>query len=331
MAHSNELAAWLLQNADALDLRATSFTWPSEWGLIAHFDYEVSIDLRGIRYAGRATARGEELAFIKAGAEALERAYCAGHDLKSNGVAAHVNEADAILHARREALERDAFYCHYLTKTAFTPIDSAAFARLTSMYPLIFAKLDEFGVSLRFYDMRTIGEASIVCVAEGLHSSSPWGGVIGLSSKTDFFDAAESALLECLRNTVMTIADPARETLSLSEFKALSQVGPHDRRKLALDLDFWRTVAPLFPSLRADVIEADHPRPPDAEFIVKKLACPFSEIERAPIVVCRATLSASSSHRSHDNSTGNHPDRLSKFLGRPIRASDQQTMPDFLG
>src|SRR5579863_6964807 len=99
MADSKGLTSWLLDNAGPLDLRATELTWMRAWGLNDYHDLQVSIAIAGQSFTGRGTAASEELAFLKAGAEAIERAYCAAHGIYSVGVAAHTDEIAAQVNA----------------------------------------------------------------------------------------------------------------------------------------------------------------------------------------------------------------------------------------
>ena len=53
MAHSEKLSAWLLDNADRINLRVTEMTWVRDWNLKRLCDLQATIDVGGKTFVGR--------------------------------------------------------------------------------------------------------------------------------------------------------------------------------------------------------------------------------------------------------------------------------------
>ena len=133
MVDKKKLSRWLLDNYKTLELRSTQFNWVSEW-LPGFHDFGVSITIGGRIFHGRGMASHSQLAFEKAGAEAIERAFCYENGISSSGVAAHPQIKLAQIKAQDELIERDRFFCHYLTKTPFQKMSMENFSSYSSSY-----------------------------------------------------------------------------------------------------------------------------------------------------------------------------------------------------
>lgn len=321
MADSSKLTDWLTENASLLDLQVTEFSWAREWN-VPLSDLEVSIEIEGRRFRGRGTACGEDLAFVKAGAEAIERAFCAGRGIHSVGVAAHTEERAARSGAIKELLERDAFFLHFFTRTPFSSRESHA--GLRERFSGIFSVASAASISIRFFRARSASHV-ILAVAEGDQASLAFGGGVGLGCEPTEAAAAESALLECGRNIAAILLGDRRAPLSLEEFKSIPEPGSEDRQRLALDLSYWRGVSYLFPESSR---EAAAVVPAEESPILEKLAAPYRALHSCPLVVYRAHFSnpVRSSERS-PTTIG----RLQEFAGYPITEAQLQTLPHFLG
>ena len=250
MAHSNELTSWLLENADLLDLRATELTWARDWGLKSYHDFQISIAVDGKRFIGRGTAASEELAFLKAGAEAIERAYCGGLGIHSVGVAAHVDEKSAQENAINEWIERDTFICHFYTKTPFLPVMDLR-PQVFEGFSGVVAKLDSFGITLRLFRAESARYPVVLAVASGLNASPAWGGIVGLGSNSNERASTQSALLEALRNVAAIVLGDPGQTITNDEFLSLQNPTSTDRQRLARNADYWSIMAHLFPGVAA--------------------------------------------------------------------------------
>jgi hypothetical protein len=337
MADSKKLADWLLENTERLDLRAKHFQWVEGWRLVGYCDLEVSIVVNGRAFIGRGTALGEDLAFVKAGAEAIERAYCAGHNIPSVGVAVHENELLARENARSELIERDGFFCHFYTKIPFFN-SSLHSAELKKNYGFKYAlaKLEDQGVELCVHQARTSGQPVFICTASGKLSKPAFGGIIGLGSNESNWEAIRSALLECMRNVAAVVSSERAESCTESEFQTIRAPNAADRQRLARNVEYWSAFDFLFPrgveaaeSTTNLLRQAHQPAP---KMVLTKLKCPFAELNGAPIFVYRASLDESyGSLISERDKSPTTMARLSEFRGRSISREELENRPHFLG
>lgn len=194
MENKKELAQWLLNHSKELDLQVKKLSWIKEW-YPELSDIEVSIKVNDKVIIGRGIANTPDLAFTKAGAEAIERAVCIENEMNSCGIAVHTDEELARDNAKNELIERDRFFCHYLTQTPFYDLD------LSDHDLNIINKLNELGITLKIYEMSQLNEVkSAIAVSESHHT----GFNIGLGASSNQTEAKEKALLECLINTIAT-------------------------------------------------------------------------------------------------------------------------------
>ncbi|GEM_PF-5176342 len=188
---------WLLQNISTLNLVATAFDWPTKIGLDL-FDLEVQITIDSKVYIGRGSDKNSNRAFVKAGAEAIERYLCCKNKISTSGVALHYDEALAREGALLELLERDAFFCHYLTKTAFVECHSTHF----QFQCMEFLKS---GIELKFYELPTFEDVhTIIAIAKG-NENSNLGVLVGLGCRRTKDEALEAAFTEAARNVVAEV------------------------------------------------------------------------------------------------------------------------------
>lgn len=325
MAHSTRLADWLLSHAERLNLRVTEYSWPREWNLNGLFDVQVTVNLAGNIYLGRGTAHDETLAFTKAGAEALERAYCAHYGIHSTGVAAHDTESLAAANARSELFEREAFFCHFHSRTPFIPMTEN---NLAARYPGAFEQIKKFGISLQFLTALVKDRKVVVCVASGLNAKPAWGGTVGLASSTQLENATERAFFECLRNIAAVIHLGIKLTLSLDLFRSIKAPSTLDRQALALNVDFWRGVQHLFPhqtsSVYQKIVGIGW-----KNFATETLANPYKDIDNGPLIVCRALAVRDSEFVNESDKSPVTRKRLQEFVGS--QEFELETKPSFLG
>jgi len=322
MADSSKLTAWLIENAPLLNLQITELSWARAWG-VPLFDLEASIEVDGRRFLGRGTAASEELAFVKAGAEAIERAFCGGHGIHSVGVAAHTEESAAKRGAIKELLERDAFFSHFLTRTPFSPMGTTA--PLREKFAGIFAAATAASISIRFFRARSTNQAVVIALAEGAHAVPAFGGVVGLGCEATETAATEAALLECARNIAAILFGEGRAALSLGEFGMIPDPSSQDRQRLALDPAYWREVRRLFPESSR---EAAAPTPIPQESITERLSAPYRALETCPVVVYRAQYLNPIRLNERSPTTLK---RLQDFVGHPITEAQLEALPHFLG
>lgn len=322
MAHSGKLAHWLTENATALDLRVKDLAWVRSWGL-ALSDIEVSVEVEGRRFRGRGTAESETLAFVKAGAEAIERAYCAGHGIHSVGVAAHTEEPAAKNNAIKELFERDAFFSHFFTRTPFFPLMQQI--QVAKWASAIISRAEAASVSIKFWQARSSFQSVIIAVAEGRRAHPAWGGIVGLGCEETEEAAMGSALIECARNISAILYGDSPSPISFEVFSKILDPTSEDRQHLALDPFYWQQVSHLFQSSHGENLVSISS---DQEPIVEKLSNPFRIFNSAPLFVYRARFP--NPVRPMDRSPTTLV-RLSDFVGRPVTEEQLETLPHFLG
>ena len=217
---NKKLNAWLLNNHKQLALKATQFHWTQDW-MPDYCDLEVSIVLNGKQYVGRGMDKNSDFAFTKAGAEALERAFCFEGNVATCGVAVHTDEKLAKENAQNELIERDRFFCHYLTKTPFKKIDFDNYCGVQD-------KLKKYDVVMKIFEMNPLNNiTSFVCLCEGERV----GLVVGLGSSCKRVVAIEKAVTECLSNTVATLYGKSF-SLSFKKFNSIKIYRPKYHRML---------------------------------------------------------------------------------------------------
>lgn len=117
MAIHSQLTRWIADNASDLDLHVDLLHWPSEWmpGFAA---IAASIRVQSSVYDGCAVDRSEDAALIKAVVESIERYVKHTHNLpNTSGLAGHITSEQAQENGLCELIERDAFFCHYISGT----------------------------------------------------------------------------------------------------------------------------------------------------------------------------------------------------------------------
>ena len=211
MEDKKRLSQWLLDNYKELELKATQVKWVREW-LPGFSDFEVSITISGKVHRGRGIDRNQNLAFTKAGAEALERAICNENKILSCGVATHTDLESAKLNAKTELIERDRFFCHYLTQTPFKKITTnVSGIDLSSLRE----KLKIHDVTIKIFEMKPLnGIKSAACLSHGKKT----GVVLGLGASENKETAIKKSLIECLTNTIASLSGKL-SPLDSSEYK----------------------------------------------------------------------------------------------------------------
>lgn len=336
MADRNRLITWLLENSKSLNLRATEFDWTHKWNLGAYCDFRVQIDIQGKTFTGRAMALGEDFAFLKAGAEAIERAYCSGHSIHTTGVAVHTDADMAKENTQNELNERDAFFCHYYTKTPFFPLPQNYLYELMQEFKGFFDATLSLGIKYRLFRARSAGNNVYICNASGISATPQFGGIIGLGSHNNDWRSIKAAFTECARNVAaVVLADKTPEILSEAEFSSLLYPTALDRQKLARNVDYWKNVSVLFPEYEGGYSEQTV-KPIGADrwpWRLNKLECPFDELKGAPVVVFRAVLDEKYGEpifKMRDRSPTTL-ERLRQFLERPVSKHELEVRPHFIG
>ena len=122
MENTQKIIDWSIKYSEQLHLKAEYYTSIKKF-MPDHFDIGVSIVVNDKKYAGRGTDKIEEIAYLKALSESIERSLLPIFNIEnSNGLAVHHSLDQAKLNARNELIERDAFFCRYLLKSGMKKI-----------------------------------------------------------------------------------------------------------------------------------------------------------------------------------------------------------------
>jgi ribosomal protein S12 methylthiotransferase accessory factor YcaO len=229
------MKSWVLANARALNLKVSPLPWATQLeGGLNHFHAQISFEER--TFNGFGFSHCAESAFVKATAEALERSCIAVSKLlSSSGVAVHTNPDVAGLNAYFELLERDLFFCHYLSNTPFK-LFSPDVSLWPSSYQKALATLEKSQVKLVFGQMGSPNHyASVACAAFGAKAARPFGVIVGLGCEAHISNSTMHAFCEVIGNVAAQLfCDEAAKPLSFDEFSIIKFPSPHDHLRWGL-------------------------------------------------------------------------------------------------
>jgi len=226
------LEKWIYENADKLNLKVVSYTWPRYFGL-NYFDISVSMIHEKKKYIGRGTALDEQNALLKASVECIERIFCAFNKTSSNGVAAHYNKNIAKKNALNELLERDSFFCSYLTLANHPSISTDIFLNLREILE------SKYKILIQYFDISAYQTPkTILAVATGNKFIRPFGLCIGLGTNSNLEQAIQSSSSEIIRNITALIFDKktknifqTKSPLPSVKYKAHTPITPDGHMK----------------------------------------------------------------------------------------------------
>lgn len=321
MDDRNRIFDWLLSKKDELNLKVKSYTWGDEW-LPGYKDFTIQLTFEGRDYTGRGTAAEESTAFIKAAMEAVERTLIRHNGVaNSNGIALHIDENKAREKAMGELVERDRFFCHYLTGTPFKPVDLESIENKTLLGCV--HKLKERGVEIQLSEMRKLGPFySAICMGFG----KDFYMTLGMGCSPDYQEALEGACMENIRHVVALVENPpaSEDFLSIDEFKAMARPGVRNHIELALHPEYR-----LQEVLRNPVKQEDIAM--DEALQITRLELPpfFAEL---PIFGYRAHSEAYQSLFFGQTTEDKvNMKRLSEFAGRELSFDEIEKCPHPLG
>lgn len=235
MVHSSRLAVYAFLKRDQLNLQVSQHVWPHILGFDV-FDYEVSIEIDGIRFTGRGVAENESLALDKAIGEAFERSLAERmpQDRRGGGFAVHQERERAVRAAKLELIERDAFFCHYLTSTPFRCFDEWKTQHLGIRLQQLCRDRE---LSVDVVSLTT--PANVYCALTVVRGSEAKGKRFGLRlglgcTDTTLNDASSKAILEMLPNLSAALLNDQHETLTSSELFSLDSIQPVHHQRWAL-------------------------------------------------------------------------------------------------
>lgn len=319
MANAVELSAWILRNANKLNLQVERITWIAD--LFPELtDITTHIKVEGRHYTGWAHGLTEDIAIAKSMAENLERVVMYEQNFAtSNGLAAHLEKNLAIRGATYELLERDLFLSHFYARVPFFPstADQTTLARMKSWF-------SARGVLVSLYDLGLKGQ---VCLVDGRNSNRPFGFVVGAAMKDNVQDSLISASIEAARRAHHSMSIRSHEvirTLALEEFQSIQAPKFHDHGGLALDVNYANQIAYLFES---DSSRMDSRQ--DNFNVISHLFKPSNVLlENCPLVVARATsIDAQDIFLGSVTPEKLNFQRLSQFIGRPLRWEEINPLP----
>ena len=269
-APSSSFHTWLNDHHAELSLTVNELGWISDY-FPEYCDIEASIAIGGNTFIGRGqSSHGREHAAEKAITEAIERAILAhidvnawnsdltltdlaSEDVTTSGFAVHTDEHAAIWSASLELVERDLFFCHFLTGT---PFHSCEMAGLNApLWESAQRMLGPKGVDLKLGLLhRSSAFSCYICAAFGAHAASgkPFGTIIGMGCASDPLGAADKAVLECIPNVIAHIRGHQERVYTLAEFTALGRPGPLDHLAIGKSLENGQYLWSLFSGERGE-------------------------------------------------------------------------------
>ena len=328
MAHQTKIKNWIAASADALDLGIVELGWPAVWapGFTAT---QATVSIGGRKFTGTGIARDTDLAVVKATVEAIERWITTVNELpNSSGLAGHDSIAQASINARNELVERDAFFCHYLTNTPFLqmlPSDLAKNALID--WQRLSSQATDEGVELRLARMVVpTGIHGIVCFAFGARAKNPFGVIAGLGCAENFDDAVLKAILECLGNTTAQIDGVQHGPISRRNFGEIPNPGVMEHMRLGLSSESTEVIRNL---LRPSETAA---KPLNMSQIELVPLMPPENFQGCPLVFVHARAGAAqSAFFGHLQPNFLNIDRLGMFAGKQLKMNDIQSHPHILG
>lgn len=251
-----DFSRWIDQYNEKLGLKYSQFGWTQGLDVELH-DVQCSFNFCGKLFLGRGTDESENVAIVKATAEVLERYFLDQLSVAetSNGVAVHTVQRFAELNATFELLERDAFLCHFLTKTPFSSVELSGIQE-SKLFKSILKILEAHGAEVKFGQMNTDSRfKGIVCAIFGTHSASGFGMTLGTSVRATLHESVMSSLIESARSAINYLSLNKEEVTAICRRESRHFIRPEDHLLLGLDpayagrfkMDFFDTgLSPSF-------------------------------------------------------------------------------------
>lgn len=323
MADAQRALIWVLERSAQLGLEITAREWIGSvfkgWT-----DTSCSLNWEGRRLTAWGADSDPDRSLLKSFAESLERiALFTSDQTNSNGFAAHLNREGADRNARNEVVERDLFFCHFLTDSPFPPLPAED--KAGDWVKTARAWVSGHGARLRFF---RLGATGALCVIDGLEAPRPYGLLLGLSAQEDPADSIRSAFIEAGRAAHLQFSAPDSPSLTLEQYRELKDPTFSDHGRLALNPDYARRIdqALLSPGsgtppssarelarerIRTDEIRIPRPVFEDCPFVIARASSPEAQgLFRGPTTIEKVNL-----------------ERLRRFSGRDLRFEDLCPLP----
>jgi YcaO cyclodehydratase, ATP-ad Mg2+-binding len=328
MAIQTEIKRWIAASAADLDLRILELGWPKTWAR-RFTAIQATASIGGRDFIGQGFDVDQDIAVIKATVEAIERSVKDVHGLRnSSGLAGHGTSEQASINASNELVERDAFFCHYLTKIPFSAFDPTLLLANGALdWPHISRLAREARIELVIARM-TVPEGlnGIVCAAFGHHAQRPFGTILGLGCSNNVVDAIQKATWECLANITAHIEGALEKPISVEEFLRLDKPGVLEHMRLGLSSESAIVMRSLLGT------GDPHEVTVNSLSIEIKTLPPPKILESCPLILMLAeSVDAQTAFFGHLHPNVLNIDRLQKFANKPLMIHDIQSHPHFLG
>lgn len=316
-----ELNKWILAHSKSLDLQVERLHWVNDW-LPGYHDFCVTGKAFGRIFEGRGTDKNEEVAFYKSFSELVERIYCFGHKLNSNGVATHVHKRQAVANAKKELIERDAILCHYLTKNSFQRHENFL---IPNEFEELSSRLKKDGITLNFGWAHSISDNYhvAICHADG---GEHFGTLCGFGCNESSVHSIESAILECMINVVAHLnGNLDLLPLSPNELYELNSAKGLDHKRVHFSYKLFE--------LNIDKVDfAASVKMEEHEFEIQTLKAPLPLFDNIPLYVARATsVRLQNMYYGQNQKQKINFERLKVFAGREVSLEMLPATPHPIG
>jgi hypothetical protein len=238
-----------MQNSQLSDAENDALIWilskAQEWGiqfefnqqLVEHFNiylYSCHLKKFGELAIGFGADNNRRRAQLKSGMEAIERRLMFDNGWKhSSGTSLHVDPYVARQTAINEALERDAFFCHFYTQTSFGLLGDSD---LSNEWGEVLKKRNLIGELRRLHSHPDV----YVVVAAIKDEENKIGICIGLGANQCIKKAALHAQKECLSFYSYLVSSRSPVSFDLSQFNSKEGWSVFDHGHLGKDMEYGK-------------------------------------------------------------------------------------------
>lgn len=284
MANSKEIGSWLIANSEHLNLTVKNATWIKDW-LPQYSHISVEITVNGNTVLGSSIDKSSDMAFVKAGAEAIERLVCVENGIHSTGVASHIDYESAKCNAKNELLERDSFLSHFFGNVPFSEVSSKYIE--SQSFVNISNKLDSLGIDLKIVRLKShVDMHGFACFCTPSNPEMSFSSVIGLSYSSSEEESFYKSILECLPAMVWYLNNKTElELLSTDEFFQDRQFTPDDHRNLYLNNCLQKEIKDIINNT-VPFLENDVSRP---SFNFTELKSTSEIVNNSPVKIVKAS------------------------------------------
>ncbi|MBF0365603.1 MAG: YcaO-like family protein [Oligoflexia bacterium] len=255
-ANSALFLKWLAVHINQLDIHVNELNWISNF-FEGYYDVEVFFKINGNKVFGRGISnKSKDHAVEKAITESIERSVFSEvrklSDITTSGWAFHIDEQKAILNASLELIERDLFFCHYLTKTPFLDVSDDRDIVKGTLFEIAKRKMAMDGLELKLGHVFSSDDFHcFICIGFGDKYSTPFGSVMGMACDLSIQDAINKAILECVPNLLAHIKGTVNKVYNESDFIKLKKFSPLDHLALSKGLENINYMRSLFSTIKS--------------------------------------------------------------------------------